>query len=72
MTPPKANSPAPDNTPPAQCQACNGTGAACPRSEVLAARRTVYGCCNRHADNNACDCLTEPCQTCNGTGRNEA
>ena len=27
------------------------------RAEVLAARNTVVGCCNRHADNMACDCL---------------
>ena len=29
------------------------------RAEVLAARSTPYGCCNRHADNSACDCLEE-------------
>lgn len=27
--------------------------------EVIAARRTPVGCCNRNADNMACDCLTE-------------
>jgi hypothetical protein len=27
------------------------------RAQVLAARGTVVGCCQRHADNQACDCL---------------
>jgi NTP pyrophosphatase (non-canonical NTP hydrolase) len=27
------------------------------RGQVLAARATVVGCCSRHADNQACDCL---------------
>jgi hypothetical protein len=27
------------------------------RAEVLEEQRTVYGCCDRHADNQACDCL---------------
>lgn len=56
--------------PPMQCRSCKGTGAARPRSEILAARRTIGGCCNRHADNMACDCLTEHCcGACSGTGR---
>ncbi len=25
--------------------------------DVLASRNTIHGCCNRHADNLACDCL---------------
>lgn len=29
------------------------------RAEVLAARQTVHGCCSRHADNQACECLEE-------------
>lgn len=59
MTPPKASSPGPeDDVPPAR-----------PRSEVLVARRTVRGCCNRHADNMACDCLANACNVCNGTGQ---
>lgn len=29
------------------------------RAEVLAARNTVVGCCERHADNKACDCLKD-------------
>lgn len=29
------------------------------RSQVLAARSTVYGCCSEHADNKACGCLYE-------------
>lgn len=29
------------------------------KAEVLAERATVGGCCNRHADNKACDCLEE-------------
>lgn len=108
MTPPKANSPAPDTgdmceecdgygwyyldgdedeqvecvycrgdgyarkpvAVPSACRVCNGTGAPRPRSEILAARRTVGGCCDRHADNSACDCLSETCcGACNGTGR---
>lgn len=27
------------------------------RSQVIAARETVRGCCTRHADNQACDCM---------------
>lgn len=53
-----------------KCRTCNGTGAPRPRSEVLAARRTIGGCCDRYADNMACDCLTERhCGACEGTGR---
>ena len=26
------------------------------KAEVVAARGTVHGCCNLHADNKACDC----------------
>jgi len=53
-----------------RCRTCNGTGAARPRSEILTARKTIGGCCNRYADNMACDCLTEPCcGACNGTGK---
>ncbi len=33
------------------------------RSQVLAAQSTVHGCCNRHADNQACDCLSRACGT---------
>lgn len=29
------------------------------KAEVLKARGTVIGCCDRHADNQACDCLTQ-------------
>ena len=29
-------------------------------AEVEAARRTVVGCCNRHADNRPCDCVYQP------------
>lgn len=29
------------------------------RSEVIAAKKTIGGCCSRHADNQACDCLSE-------------
>ncbi len=29
------------------------------RAEVLAAKSTVCGCCNRNADNMACDCLRD-------------
>ncbi len=29
------------------------------RSEVMALQSSIYGCCNRHADNMACDCLSE-------------
>ena len=29
------------------------------KSEVLAAQSSVMGCCDRHADNMACDCLEE-------------
>lgn len=28
-------------------------------AEVLVARATVHGCCNRHADNQSCDCLEQ-------------
>ncbi len=54
------------------------------RADVLRARNTIEGCCNRHADNQACDCLETAlvgadvmssivaekpkCKHCNGTG----
>lgn len=43
------------------CAFCHGTGWQRPRTveEVMEARKHVGGCCNRHADNMACDCLEE-------------
>jgi hypothetical protein len=48
--------------------------------QIRAERGTVLGCCNRHADNLACDCMTDaraalaalegtvPCTECGGSG----
>lgn len=40
------------------------------KSEVRAAKGTVIGCCNRHADNLACDCMRRAveCSECDDTG----
>ena len=40
------------------------------RAEVIEAQSTVVGCCNRHADNQGCDCLERAvhCGMCNDSG----
>lgn len=44
------------------CHVCKGQKVIPPRrtrAEVLAAKRTPAGCCDRHGDNLACDCLRD-------------